>query len=58
MSPAEACIAETILQFLASRGDRFATDHGLLRFHDVAGVLVAELDGRSFEVRIVVERSE
>lgn len=52
----EQRIAETIAAYLAARGDRLASDIGMLRVRSVAGVLVVELDGAAYEVTISVRR--
>jgi hypothetical protein len=57
MSPTEKKIAAEIGAYLATRGDRIASDLGLLVFREAAGVLVAEVGGGTFEIAIVVTKA-
>jgi hypothetical protein len=51
----EERIASALAAYLA-RGDRLASDVGLLTIHEVAGVLVVELGESTYEVTITVSR--
>lgn len=56
MSPAEKQLAATIHSYLATRGDRIASDLGLLVFHEVGDLLIAVVGGDAFAVTIVVTK--
>lgn len=55
MSP-ERCIIVALSTFLAARGDRIATDAGLLVVYDDGAGLVAELGGVVYVVSITATR--
>lgn len=61
MITAERCIVEAIVRALSWRGEKVATDMGMVAFRDLGDVtLVADLEGVMFDVVISVKfrRSE
>ncbi len=57
MSPTEKQLAATSGSYLATRGDRIASDLGLLVFREAAGVPIAEVGGGAYAVAISVTKA-
>lgn len=56
MPSIEQILEQALNEYLAVRGDRIATDAGLLTLREFGTILEADLDGERFDIVIRVRR--